>query len=211
LRTAAAGVVAARHLAPAHVQTVGVLGAGKQALWQLLAAHVVRPFKRTLVWSRRREQAAALVKRVKALLPVEAIAVNTAQEVVAPAQLVITITASREPLLTAAALHSQLHITAMGSDARGKRELSDDLLRGVDLYVADDFSQCRSSGELQSVAPSELRRVASLSQIVRHEGDGRSSDRQITVADLTGVGIQDTAIAIEAFRRLDAVEGRPQN
>ena len=202
LRTAAAGAVAAQHLAPTFVETVGTIGAGKQALWQLVAAHLVRPFKHVAIWSRRVEQAAALAKRVESLLPVSATAVMTIREAIAPAQLVLTTTSSCQSLLTEHDLHPTLHITAMGSDAKGKRELSDALLREVDLYVADDLGQCRAYGELQTLPEREIACVATLSGIIAGRNEGRRDSSHVTVADLTGLGIQDTAIAIAAYRRL---------
>jgi ornithine cyclodeaminase/alanine dehydrogenase-like protein (mu-crystallin family) len=204
LRTAAAGAIAARHLAPACVETVGVIGAGKQALWQLRAAYLARKFDRVLIWSRRASQAAALVQRIESLLPVSARVAGTIEEAVALAQLVISTTASREPLLHETHLHPNLHITALGSDATGKRELSDSLLRNVDLYVADDLVQCRALGELQTICPSEIVSIAALGDIVSGERQGRTSENQTTVADLTGLGMQDTVIANEAYRRLAA-------
>jgi ornithine cyclodeaminase/alanine dehydrogenase-like protein (mu-crystallin family) len=208
LRTAAAGAVVAQHLAPASVEIVGVIGAGKQALWQIRAAHLVRPFERVVVWSRRAEQAAALVRRVESLLPVSVRVVAAIGEAVAPAQLVITTTSSRDPLLYEAHLHPNLHITALGSDAKGKRELADDLLRKVDLYVADNLDQCRAYGELQTASTSDIRNVATLGDIVCGKVRGRIGDHQTSIADLTGVGVQDTAIAIEAYRRLTATCAR---
>lgn len=202
LRTAAAGAVVAQHLAPAYVETVGVIGAGKQAFWQIRAAQLVRRFNRVIVWSRRPSQGAALAQRIESLLSVSACVAATIEEAIAPAQLIITTTASREPLLHEAHLHPHLHVTALGSDAKGKRELSDGLVRSVDLYVADNLDQCRVYGELQASSASDLANVATLGDIICRKVQGRTRDDQTSIADLTGVGVQDTAIAIEAYRRL---------
>jgi ornithine cyclodeaminase len=202
VRTAAAGAVAAKYLAPAQVHTVGVIGSGKQALWQVKAAYLVRPFKRVLIWSRRDVQAAELAGAVEAALPVSAHIAAKAERVTAQAQLVITATSSRQPLLTECNLHPSLHITAVGADSKGKRELSDGLLREVDLYVPDDLAQCRLYGEMQSTLESNIARIVPLGNIVAKPESGRKNQGDVTVADLTGLGVQDTAIATETYLRL---------
>ena len=202
LRTAAAGALAAKYLAPTCVETIGIIGAGKQALWQIRAAYLVRPFKRAIIWSRRVEQSNLLAEQVQSLLPISVTVATTVEQAVSPAQLVVTTTASRTPLLTDSNLHPNLHITAMGSDAKGKRELSDALLRNVDIYIADDLDACRLHGELQTLREAELALVTTLGDVISGKEPGRTSDHQMTVSDLTGVGAQDTAIAVEAFQRL---------
>lgn len=144
-------------------------------------------------------------RQIESVLPVTSAVVATADEAVSAAQLVITTTPARQPLLYRSALHQTLHITAVGSDAPGKRELSDCLLRKLDLYVADSLEQCAKFGELQTMVPQELARVAVLGDLVSGRTQGRINEHQTTVADLTGLGIQDTAIAIEALKRLTAL------
>ncbi|MGH6875529.1 MAG: ornithine cyclodeaminase family protein, partial [Aestuariivirgaceae bacterium] len=115
LRTAAAGAVAARLLAPSAVETIGVMGAGAQARLQIEAAHLVRSFKRVLVWSRETRKAETCAADITARIGVPASAA-TAENVVRESQLVITATPAREPIVRAEWLHPGLHITAMGSD-----------------------------------------------------------------------------------------------
>jgi ornithine cyclodeaminase len=163
---------------------------------------MVRQFERVLIWSRRTVQAAALASKVEFSLPVSACVVATAAEATAAAQLVITTTSARHPVLTEDHLHEELHITAVGSDAAGKRELADGLLHAIDLYVPDDLHQCRMYGELQSGAEKNIARIATIGDIIAKVARGRERETEITVADLTGLGVQDTAIALEAYERL---------
>ena len=99
-----------------------------------------------------------------------------------------------------------MHITALGSDSPGKQELEADCLDRADLVVVDRFAQCAAFGELRhAIGAALLTRNdvhAELGQIVAGKKAGRTSDRETTIADLTGVGFQDTAIASAAYRSL---------
>jgi ornithine cyclodeaminase len=205
LRTAAAGAVAARHLAPATVETAGVMGAGVQARLQMQAAHLVRPFRRALVWARDPGQAEACAADIAQALGVEARAEADPARLVAESQLVVTTTPARAPILRAAWLHPGLHVTAMGSDQAGKNEVEPLALARADRYVADRTSQCAAMGELRAAVEAGLMAaegVAELGGVVTGAAPGRPSDGHVTLCDLTGTGAQDTAIA--AFARARA-------
>ncbi|HSF94814.1 MAG TPA: ornithine cyclodeaminase family protein, partial [Thermohalobaculum sp.] len=150
LRTAAAGAVAARHLAPREVTTAGVLGTGLQARLQIEAALLVRPFKRVLVWGRDPAKARACAEDIAVTNGIEAVAMEDPAEVVAESQLVVTTTPAREAILRADWLHPGLHITAMGSDMSQKNEIDPHALVAADLYVCDRVSQCAALGELRA-------------------------------------------------------------
>lgn len=202
VRTAAAGAVAARHLAPSVVTTAGVLGGGVQARLQIEAAHLVRPFSRVLVWARRPEAAAACAADISARLGIEAL-VAPAEAVVRESQLVVTTTPSREPILREDWLHPGLHITAMGSDQAGKCEIEPAAIARADLYVCDRVSQAALLGELRSARAAGVlvdRDPPELGAIVAGQASGRRDDRDITICDLTGTGAQDTAIATHALQ-----------
>jgi len=197
VRTAAAGAVAAKHLAP-DVETAGVIGAGVQARLQIKAAHLVRPFSRILVWARDGDKAKACAADLANDLGIEARAESDPARLVGQSQLVVTTTPAREPVLKAAWLHPGLHITAMGSDQAGKNEIEPQALAKADLYVADRVSQCVALGELRSGVEAALITqdgIPELGQIVAGDKPGRPSPDAITICDLTGTGAQDTAIA----------------
>jgi ornithine cyclodeaminase len=197
IRTAAAGAVAARYLAPATVETAAVIGTGVQARLQMQAAHIERPFRRLLVWGRDADKAGACAQDLSEALGVEAAAVTDPAEAVARSQLVVTTTPARDPILTADMLHPGLHVTAMGSDQAGKNEVAAEALIAADLYVADRVAQCETAGELAAVRAKGLRTglLPELGEIVTGAAAGRTSDDQVTICDLTGTGAQDTAIA----------------
>lgn len=202
LRTGLAGAVAAKYLAVDEPRTVGVVGTGIQARYQIECLRLVRSFDRLLAWGRSPERLAGYVQEMRTRLGVEVLGAATVEEVVRESQVVITATAAREPLVRAEWLHPGLHITSVGSDLPGKRELESEVLRRADLVVCDRRSQCRVIGELQHLAPGEIDALAlhELGELTSGLRPGRNAEDQITVCDLTGTGVQDTAIADLAFR-----------
>ena len=204
LRTAAAGAVAARHLAPQEVTTAGVIGTGVQARLQMQATHLVRPFTRALVHGRDAARARACAADLQASLCIPVEAVDDAASLVAQCQLVVTTTPAREPVLKAEWLHPGLHITAMGSDQAGKNEIDPHVLARADAYVCDRVSQCETLGELRSALAADLWHKgtpAELGDIIIGTRPGRTAPDAITLADLTGTGVQDTAIATHVRAR----------
>nr|WP_321507982.1 cyclodeaminase [uncultured Celeribacter sp.] len=203
LRTAAAGAVAARHLAP-EIETAGVLGTGVQARLQMQAAHLVRPFKRCLVWGRDAEKAAACARDIAKTTGAQTEVMTEIAPLVARSQLVVTTTPARSPLISADMLHDGLHITAMGSDQSDKCEIAPEALDAAHLYVCDRVSQAEHLGELGRARAQGLMlpEPPELGQIIAGTSPGRKDAQQITICDLTGTGVQDTVIATLAARRL---------
>lgn len=199
IRTGAAGAVAADHLARRSIVTVGVIGSGVQARHQVECLRVVREFTRIVAWSPTRSRLEAYCAEMQ-VRGYEAVAARGPQEVCAASDILVTATPSREPLVRAGWLRPGVHVTALGSDSHGKQELDAGCLRRADLVVVDRESQCRSFGELSHAA--DLAVHAQLGEIVAGHSHGRTSDAQITIADLTGVGFQDTAIASAVIRQI---------
>ena len=197
VRTAAAGAVAARHLARQDAESAAILGAGMQARMQLRALALVRPLTRATVWARDAAKARAFADEMTAAL---GFPVTTAVTPEAQADVIVTTTPAESPILASAPPGS--HITAMGSDAGHKNEIAPDLLAAAH-YVADRLSQTRALGELHH-SPLAGSEFPELGQVIAGIAPGRTSDRQITLADLTGTGIQDTAIAALALARARA-------
>lgn len=197
LRTGAAGGVAARHLAPERVERVAVIGTGGQARYQLDALAEVRPgFTHVRVWGRNAERAARTADDLQARVDADCsvTSVPSVQEAVEGAEVVITCTAALEPLVEAAWLAPGAHVTAVGSDGLGKQELAPEVLRRSDVLVVDSREQCSRLGELQH-ALEQAERAVELGTICAGEAPGRTGEGQLTVCDLTGVGVQDVAAA----------------
>jgi ornithine cyclodeaminase/alanine dehydrogenase-like protein (mu-crystallin family) len=204
LRTGAAGGVAARLLAPARVETVAVVGTGLQARYQLDALAVVRPgFAHVRVWGRNHDHATHCVDGLlaRAGLPegCRYAVASTVEEAVRGADVVITCTASREPLVRAAWLKAGAHVTALGSDGPDKQELDVDVFARADVLAVDSRAQCAQIGELHHALDAEVvlspDDVAELGEIAAGSAPRRVSEEQVTVCDLTGVGVQDVAAA----------------
>lgn len=203
VRTAAAGAVAARHLAPASPDTVGVIGAGVQADLQLRALSLVRSFNKVLVWARNAEQAAAYAERMSRELGVPVERAESAERCVRESQVVVTTTPARSPVLKASWLQPGQHVTAIGSDSPDKNELEPEVIARVDRFVCDRRSQSQAQGELRTALAAGVVGddfpVDELGEIVIGRKPGRRDDTITTVCDLTGTGVQDTAIANRAY------------
>lgn len=205
LRTAAAGAVAARWLARADARRAAIIGAGVQARLQLKALTLVRDIEAASVWARDRDKASRYAEDMSADLGIPVTRRASAEEAVRGSDIVVTATPSTAPLLEAEWLGAGQHVTAMGSDAEHKNELAPDVLVKADRYVCDRRSQCAVLGELRHAiaagAVSGETVFPELGQVIAGQAEGRASDQEITVCDLTGTGVQDTAIAILARRR----------
>ena len=204
VRTAVAGAIAAKYLAPARVGTVGVVGAGLQGRYQVRALQMVRSFDRVIVYDTSSQAVADYVSEMRALLDKDVTSAPDLASMVQRADVVICSTPSRQPYLRAEWLHPGLHITAMGADGPDKGELYPEVLARADRVVCDLKSQCFVRGELHHAHDAGLiapERVDELGELTSGRKRGRRSDSEITVCDLTGVGVQDTAIALVARRK----------
>jgi ornithine cyclodeaminase len=204
IRTAAAGALAAKYLAPPKVEAIGILGSGVQARLQPKYLKQVTDSREVHVWARDADKAAACVADLERE-GFRARVASSVAEVAAHANLIVTTTAAHEPLLLAEHLRPGMHVTAMGSDTPEKCELAPDLLARADLVVADSIAQCRTRGEIfRAVAAGAFdpAGVVELGTIVEQPARGRTCADQITVADLTGVAVQDIQISKAVRARL---------
>jgi ornithine cyclodeaminase len=205
VRTAVAGALAARELAPSRVETIGVVGAGTQARLQVRWLEGIVDCRRLLVWGRRQEALDAYRDEMQA----EGYEVETtldAAEVGPRCQLIITVTPSHEPLLRASEIRAGTHITAVGSDTVGKQELEAGVLGSSDLVVADSLAQCRERGEIAHAVRGGLideGEIVELGGILGGHAVGRTSEDEITVADLTGLAVQDVQAAAAVLEALN--------
>jgi ornithine cyclodeaminase len=197
VRTAAAGAVVAKYLAPRKVTRIGILGAGIQGRMQLEYLRGVLDCRDVTAWGVNDEELAAYKKEMEAI-GFRVRRTRDAGEVAAECSLIVTCTPSRTPLLTAAQIRPGTHITAMGSDTAEKQELDPAILRMADRVVVDSLSQARLRGEcFKAFAAGAIKPedVVELGAVVREKKFQRASDGETTVADLTGVAVQDIQIA----------------
>jgi ornithine cyclodeaminase len=206
LRTAAAGALAADLLARREAKTAAVIGTGGQARYQLQALLQVRPIEQVRVWGRRRE-AAEQYTRDMAATRVTVSAAASAREAVMGAEVVITATNATRPLMEAGWLDPGAHVTAIGADMPHKQELDPQILAAADKYVPDSIQAAARSGELHHALEAGVFRkdmvYGELGALASGRLPGRTGEDELTVADLTGLGIQDTAIAALVTRLAD--------
>ncbi len=210
LRTAAAGAVAAKYLAKANPSTVGVVGAGVQGRFQVRALAKVRSFQKVLAYDIDESRLDTYISEMPNIIGADFVAAKDVESIVRQSDVLITSTPSTEPFVRADWLHAGLHITAMGSDAPYKQELESQVLARADLSVCDHKGQCSERGELhhglEEGTVSEDLEIVELGELTSGRHPGRTDDSQITVCDLTGVGVQDAAIATLAYEK--AVQGK---
>lgn len=203
LRTQAAGAIAARHLSRVNSRVAGIIGAGRQARLQLAALKAVRPIEQAFVWSPGRKEGTKFANEMASRLAIEVQAVENPEDAVRPADIIVTATPAKTPIVRAEWLSAGQHITAMGADAPGKSELFPEVLVKADRYICDRDQQCRNLSELHAairsgVVPVDFPAVE-LGDVIVGKRLGREASEEITIADLTGLGVQDTAIALLAW------------
>ena len=196
VRTAVAGAICAELFAN-EVNCIGVLGTGLQARMQVQYLKNITSCHKVLVWGRNRKKM-EIYQKDMARLGFQVDLSSAPKDVAKECNLIITTTASTVPLLSSINIQPGTHITAMGSDTLTKQELEVDILSMADLVVADSIAQCKERGEIfhgltsGSITEDE---IVELGSILNGSQAGRSSLDQITVADLTGVAVQDIQIA----------------
>ncbi|PJO48387.1 cyclodeaminase [Brucella pituitosa] len=205
VRTAAAGAVAAKYLARENARVATIIGAGMQAGMQLEALKLVRPLTEARIWARNFDNAQKAVRNFTEKLGIPVTAVADAKEACDGADIIVTTTPSETPLIKAEWLTPGQHVTAMGSDAEHKNEIDPALFQRSIIYVADSLSQTRRLGELHHAISAGIVAADAvfpeLGQIVLSKAKFQRQAEDITFCDLTGTGVQDTAIARLATER----------
>jgi len=205
LRTGIAGAIAAEHLAPADITTAGVIGSGVQARYQIRGLRLMRDIQRLMVYGIIPEEVDRYASDMTDELGVDVVISDSPEEVFRESQFVVTTTPARKPYAKADWLHPGMHITAMGSDGEHKQELFADVLGKADRIVCDSKSQCFRLGELHHALKegvmSEDTDVTEIGELTAGIKTGRQNDQEISICDLTGVGVQDTTIAVLTYQK----------
>lgn len=208
VRTAAAGAVAAKYLSRADAMLATIFGAGMQARLQLEALMLVRPIKEARIWARDHLKSEQVAKELTKTLGIPVKATAEAREACRDADIIVTTTPSETPLLKADWLSPGQHITAMGSDAEHKNELDPSIFKHSVLYVADNLKQTKKLGELHHAIHAGIvssdAAFPELGQIILEAETFHRDPETITICDLTGTGVQDTAIGHLATQRARA-------
>lgn len=204
-RTGAASGVAAQYLARPEASTVGLIGTGWQAESQLEAICTARKIHIARCYSRDAEHRKTFAKKLSARLEVDVRGVDSAEEAVRHADIVITATNSREPVLLGEWLTPGMHINAIGSNRAEAREMDDTAITRFSLIAVDSIEQAKiESGDL--LAPIERgilawERVRELGEIVAGKISGRASPDQITLFKSNGIALEDVAVGAFVYER----------
>ncbi|HEX4520948.1 MAG TPA: ornithine cyclodeaminase family protein [Gaiellaceae bacterium] len=196
IRTAAVSAVATRVLARPGSRTLAILGAGVQGRSHLEAMRAVHPFEEIRVWSRTPGHASELGGVEEA---------GSAEEAVRGADVVVTVTAAREPILERAWLAEGAHVNAIGSSIPTTRELDTQTMADASLFVDRRESTVNEAGDFLfpqgegAIGPEHIR--AELGEVLIGSAQGRSSDTELTVFKSLGLAVEDLAAAEHVLRR----------
>ncbi|MFL4557189.1 ornithine cyclodeaminase family protein [Yersinia kristensenii] len=196
LRTALAGRIVAELCAPKNISAMGIIGTGMQARLHLMYLKSVIPCRQLWVWGR----SETALEEYRQYAQAEGFEVNITLDAAVlgrHCRFIVTTTPSREAILQAADIQPGTHITAVGADGAGKHELTPELVAKADKILVDSREQCTEFGEISSAFQQQLLVNHTLTEIgivLAQNTPFRDNEQQITLADLTGLGIQDVQI-----------------
>jgi alanine dehydrogenase len=204
LRTGAAGAIAAKYLAKPNPKTVGVVGAGTQARTQLMGLQAVFETIEEVRVCDLNEKAASRYAKEMNCSQMNVCSVKKVEDATKGADIIVTATPSRKPLVSADWVDTGTHINCIGADAPGKQELDPKILVKSKIVV-DDWEQSCHGGEINvPYAKGIIKKEdvwGDICEIVAGLKQGRTSTEEITVFASTGLAIQDTATANIAYRK----------
>ncbi len=206
IRTGAASGLATKFLAPADAATLAIIGSGFQARTQLEAMLAVRKISEVRVWSRDPAKRAAFAAETPASIDLRA--VETAEAAVRGAQIVVTATNAKEPVLSSEWIEPGTHINVMGSNQANRREVPAELVRRADLIAVDSIEQARIEAGDLLLALSEQDwsspRIVELKDVIAAGESARKSPGQITLFKSIGLAVEDVIAAASVYERAQA-------
>lgn len=206
IRTAAAGAVAARYLAPKKVERIGIFGAGTQGRLQLKNLRPIVDCMKVMVWGVNREELDRYRAEVEPL-GYELQTTLDARDIPKSCNLIVCVTPSQEPLLQLEDVRPGTHISAIGSDTPEKQEVDSRILSQADIVVVDSLPQSELRGEVFRATTAgvlDAGSVLEFGNVIADKNLQRQTDDQLTVFDSTGVAVQDIQVAKAVHRALTA-------
>ena len=205
MRTGAAAAVSAKWMAREDSRTLAIVGAGHMAEGTLATCNEVFPWKEVRVWSRSQATLDAFVEAEQPRYSTFEIRASTdLGEVVRGADVVVTVTPAREPIVMDEWIAEGTHIAAVGADKAGDQELDPRILQRSRIFV-DDIRQCRTDGEINVPLAQGLITEADVAgeigEVIVGRKPGRTSDSEVTLFDSTGIALQDSATVPLEFER----------
>ncbi|WP_027708332.1 hypothetical protein [Zooshikella ganghwensis] len=211
-RTAIAGALAAIHLAPQNIQQIGLIGCGIQARHQLQWLSYATTCKKVSVWSPSLHHCEKFADEM-AEFGFQVLPSKQPEQTISESQLIVTTTPSREPIVKTEWVQPGTHITAVGADAEGKQELATSLVAAADILVVDSKDQCCDHGETAHAFQSGLldnKTIVALGDVLNNPCVVERSSTAISICDLTGVAVQDIAIATTVYEAIKNKSSQPE-
>ena len=204
VRTAIAGAICAKYIAPTQINGIGIVGTGIQARMQLKYLKLVTDCREVYVLGRNIEKISKYIHDMNSL-GFNVKSVSNSRELCKKSNLIVTTTNANESLINKEDVQKGTHITAIGSDTPEKRELDPEILNIANAVVVDSISQCLERGETKKALDKNLikeKNLIELGEIIDSNKKIRRNNEEITVADLTGVAVQDIMITNAVYEQL---------
>ena len=204
VRTAIAGAICAKYLASKQIDGIGIVGTGIQARMQLEYLKLVTDCREVFILGRNKEKISKYIEVMKSH-GFNINIVSDSKELCKNSNLIVTTTNANESLIYKDDIKEGTHITAMGSDTPDKRELDPRILNIADTVIVDSIPQCLERGETKNALDRNLIKKEDLIEIGSIIDSGkklRKNNNEITVADLTGVAVQDIMITNAVYEQL---------
>lgn len=201
-RTGAAGAISSKYLAKNNSKIIAIIGCGNQAKMQVKALKEILDFKKINVWSISPKDMQDYKTDVEEMLGVSVNVCDTAKNAVNNADIIISTTPSKEPIVKKDWLKKGVHIVAVGADMEGKQELDENIFADAKI-VNDNIAECIHRGETQNpINKSIIKKsdiYSEIGEIIAGEKIGRENDSEITIFDTTGMAVQDNVTAIAIY------------
>jgi ornithine cyclodeaminase/alanine dehydrogenase-like protein (mu-crystallin family) len=205
IRTGAASAVATRLLARPDSAVLALLGTGYQAETQLEACAAVRRLSEVRVWSRTPERSREFCERMSRRLGLRLSPSEAAADACRGADIIVTATSARDPVLRGEWIEAGSHVNAVGSNQAHRRELDAEAVARCEVVATDLLDQARlESGDLILAAQEgrlDWARVVELGGILIGRSPGRGSAGQRTLFKSNGIAVEDVAAAALVYRR----------
>lgn len=203
MRTGAAGAIGAKYLARKDFEVVGLIGTGKQGLFQIVALNEIKKIKKIKAYDIKKEAQIGFLKALKGKIDSEIELVNDPKDAAIDVDVLITATTSTQPIVKDNWLQTGMHITAIGADMPMKSELCPEVFKKADKIVVDSIAQAFNVGEfitaLSKGIISKDSIYAEIGEIVAGKKTGRENDDEITIFKSTGLAVQDVATASRVY------------
>ncbi|WP_354684263.1 ornithine cyclodeaminase family protein [Cupriavidus necator] len=203
LRTGASGAVSVKALARKNSKKIATIGTGNQARMQIRAISLVMQIEEIHAWNRNPQTLARFKTDIEGEFGIPVILANSKKEAVGQADILITATRGKGPLVEASWVKPGTHIVAIGTDQKGKQELEPEIFRHAKI-VNDSISQCIEKGETFHPMNEKIITLddihGEIGEILLGKKPGRENDEEITIFDSTGMAIQDNTTAEKIYR-----------